>query len=262
VELEVNGQKGTFLIDTGAWELHLTPAFADKCGIQRLAETQTAVFAGGLKAASANAVADRVRLGEFTLRNVPVVIPIGPGGRPVDGIIGTVVLGHFIFSLDYPNGQLVLRRNTQEMSRAVRADADSTGAIRMPFWLAGTHFMYAWGTANGAGPYLFLIDTGMGGGGFDCPDSVIREAKIELPKEGFTGMGGGGEVTVYPFAVDLTLGDAREANVQGLHGAVPPGSEERFGFRTGGLISHAFFRSYVVTFDFGSMVLYMKRAAR
>jgi hypothetical protein len=44
-------------------------------------------------------------------------------------------------------------------------------------------------------------------------------------------------------------------------GAIPPGSEERFGFRMGGLISHAFFRPYAVTFDFLSMTLYLKKAA-
>ncbi len=262
VELEVNGQKGTFLIDTGGWELHIRPAFAEKCGIARLTEPQVATYAGGARAGVAGGMADRVRLGDFVVRHVPVVLPTGPGGQPVDGVIGTVVLSHFIFSLDYPGGQLVLRRKTPEVARAVRAEADAASAVRIPFWFAGTHFMYAWGTANGAGPYLFFIDTGMGGGGFDCPDEVIKAAKIELPKEGLQGMGGGGPVTVYPFRVDLTLGDARELQVPGLHGAIPPGVGSRHGFSTGGLISHAFFRPYVVTFDFTSMTLYMKRTAK
>ena len=73
-------------------------------------------------------------------------------------------------------------------------------------------------------------------------------------------MGGGGRVTVYPFAVDLTLGKARRDKVQGLYGATPPGSEDRLGFRTGGIISHAFFRPFAVTFDFQAMSLYLKKA--
>jgi len=260
VKLTLNGQEGTFLIDTGGWELHVNSSFAEKCGIRPLAEKQTATYAGGKKAALSHALADTVGLGEFRLRNVPVVIPQGPGLGGIDGVIGTVVLYHFLFTLDYPGGQLILRRNTPEISSAVRTEADSAGAFRMPFWLAGDHYVYAWGTVNGAGPYLFLVDTGMGGGGFDCPDYVIKEASIKLPEQGFTGQGGGGPVTVYPFTADLTLGEAREADVRGLHGAIPGDLAERFGFRMGGLISHGFFRPYAVTFDFRSMTLYMKKA--
>jgi hypothetical protein len=261
IKLTVNGQEGTFLIDTGAWELHVMPAFAEKCGLKPLSETQTAVYAGGRQAASANAVADRVRLGEFSLRHVPVVIPQGPRGPfQVDGIVGTVVLYHFLFTLDYPGGRLILRRNTPEVSKTIRAESEAAGAVFVPFWLAGDHYIYAWGTANGAGPFLFFVDTGMGGGGFSCPEYVLKEAKIELPKEGFQGMGGGGPVTVYPFTVDLTLGKARRDKVRGLYGAIPPGSEDRLGFRTGGIISHAFFRPFAVTFDFQAMSLYLKKA--
>jgi hypothetical protein len=73
-------------------------------------------------------------------------------------------------------------------------------------------------------------------------------------------MGGGGPVTVYPFTADLTPGDARRDKVRGLYGALPPGFEERHGFRTGGLISHGFFRPFAVTFDFQAMTIYLKKA--
>ena len=67
---------------------------------------------------------------------------------------------------------------------------------------------------------------------------------------------------MYPINAGLTLGEAKELSVQGLHGAIPPGSEKRFGFRMGGLISHGFFRPYAVTFDFLSMTLYLKKPAK
>jgi hypothetical protein len=260
IKVSVNGQEGQFLIDTGGWDLHVMPAFAAKCGLTPLPEKETGTYAGGRQATSSNAVADRIELGEFSLRNVPIVIPEKAGFLQVDGIVGTVVLYHFLFTLDYPGGRLILRRNTPEMSKDVRADADRSGAVRVPFWLAGDHLMYAWGTVNGTGPYLFLVDTGMAGGGFTCPEFVIKEAHIELPKQGFPGMGGGGPVTVYPFTADLTLGDARRDKVRGLYGALPPGFEERHGFRTGGLISHGFFRPFAVTFDFQAMTIYLKKA--
>jgi hypothetical protein len=260
IKVTVNGQEGRFLIDTGAWELHILPAFAEKCGLKPLAQKQTGVYAGGRQAVSSSSVADRVLLGEFSLRHVPVVLPERAGSPlPIDGIVGTVVLYRFLFTLDYPGGRLVLRRNTAEMSKAVQAESEKAGAFRMPFWLAGDHFIFARGTANGAGPYLFLVDSGMAGGGFSCPEYVVKEAKIELPKQGFQGMGGGGPITVYPFTVDLTLGEARHDKVQGMYGALPPGSEDRQGFRTGGLISHGFFRPFAVTFDFQAMTLYMQK---
>jgi hypothetical protein len=236
------------------------PAFAEKCGLKPFAEKETGTYAGGRQAPSANAVADRVGLGEFLLRNVPVAIPDRAGPLKVDGIVGTVVLYHFLFTLDYPGGRLILRRNTPQASKAVRTEAEGSGAVRLPFWLAGDHLVYAWGTVNGSGPYLFLVDTGMAGGGFTCPEFVVKEAHIELPKQGFQGMGGGGPITVYPFTADLTLGEARRDKVRGLYGALPPGFEDRQGFRMGGLISHGFFRPFAVTFDFREMLIYLKRA--
>ena len=263
IKVTVNGQEGRFLIDTGAWELHVLPAFAEKCGLKPLAQKQTGVYAGGRQGASSSSVADRVLLGEFSLRHVPVVLPERAGSPlPIDGIVGTVVFYRFLFTLDYPGGRLVLRRNTAEMSKAVQAESEKAGAFRMPFWLAGDHFIFARGTANGAGPYLFLVDSGMAGGGFSCPEYVVKEAKIELPKEGFQGMGGGGPITVYPFTVDLTLGEARHDKVRGMYGALPPGSGDRLGFRTGGLISHGFFRPFAVTFDFQTMTLYLQKPAQ
>jgi hypothetical protein len=263
IKVTVNGLEGRFLIDTGGWELHVMPAFAEKCGLKPLTENQIGTYAGGRRAVSANSVADRVLLGEFALRNVPVVIPErARSPLPIDGIVGTVVLYRFLFTLDYPGGRLLLRRNAPESSKAVAIESTAAGAIRVPFWLAGAHFIFARGTANGAGPYLFLVDSGMAGGGFSCPEYVVKEAKIELPKEGFQGMGGGGPVTVFPFMVNLTLGEARHDDVRGLYGALPPGFDDRLGFRTGGIISHGFFRPFAVTFDFQAMTLYLKKAVQ
>ncbi len=221
--------------------------------------SQTRIYAGGRQGSTQQAVADRVQLGEFSLRNVPVVIAEQIGPLPVDGVIGTVVLYHFLFTLDYPGSRLVLRRNSPEASRSVRIEAESAGAAVVPFWLAGDHYIHAWGKVNGKGPYLLLVDTGMAGGGFSCPEYVVKEAGIEISKEGFQGVGGGGPITVYPFTANLSLGDARRDNVQGFYGAIPAGSEERLGFRTGGIISHGFFREFSVTFDFRAMTLYLNR---
>ena len=71
-------------------------------------------------------------------------------------------------------------------------------------------------------------------------------------------MGGGGPVTVTPFTIkSLTLGGARQSDVTGMFGAFPMASEYAHGFRIGGIISHAFFRPYALTFDFDRMRLYL-----
>ncbi|MBU0718495.1 MAG: hypothetical protein KJ749_09630, partial [Planctomycetes bacterium] len=70
------------------------------------------------------------------------------------------------------------------------------------------------------------------------------------------GMGGGGPVRVTPFTVDeLALGSARQSDIRALFAAGSAGSEYRMGFRIGGVVSHAFFRGYALTFDFERMQL-------
>ena len=261
IEITVNGQKGIFLIDTGALDLHINPNFAEKCGIKPLGETQIGTFAGGRQAALNSGVANSVQLGDFSILNVPVTLPEkGQGLFGVDGIIGTAALYHFKFTLDYPGGKLILQRYPADASSKSLAESDLEGYIQIPFWMVGDHFIIARGTANGAGPYLFIVDTGMAGAGFSCQKYLIDEAKIEVSKQGFQGMGGGGPITIYPFMVNLSLGDAHNDNVRGFFGAMPFDSENRFGFRTGGIISHGFFRPFSVTFDFQNMNMYLKKA--
>jgi hypothetical protein len=77
-----------------------------------------------------------------------------------------------------------------------------TGAVKVPFWLAGDHFMVAHGTVNQSSPKLFLVDTGMAGGGFTCSEATLQEAGIELDEsQAREGIGGGGKVKLIPFTV-------------------------------------------------------------
>jgi predicted aspartyl protease len=241
---------------------------ADK--LRRLAEKlgeQTATYAGGRQAKTYQGIVDKVEVGDFIVKNVPVHINDSPKGmsrifgQDISGVIGTVFLYHFLFTLDYPGGNLVLERLTEDNSANLSRAAQSEGFIQIPFWMAGDHFMVAWGTINEK-PILFFIDTGMAGGGFTCTESMLKEAGIQLPEQGGTGIGGGGQVSVKVIQADLTLGAARENNVRGFYGALPPGPETRHGFRLGGLISHGFLRPYRVIFDFKSMTLYLERTQK
>ncbi len=258
IMLSVNGQEVMFLIDTGGWELGIDEELAQELGIQFLGE-QTATFAGGKTATTYQGILDSVKAGSFTVRNVPVNISQAPKRaaqmfqQPIRGVVGTCFLYHFIFTLDYPGGKLVLKK------RAAGSGKKKVPGINMPFWMAGDHIMVAWGTVNNGRAKLFFIDTGLAGGGFTGTESTIREANIKLG-EALSGMGGGGAVQVRPFQVErLTLGKAEERDIPGLFGALPPDFENRFGFNIGGIISHGFFRAYRVTFDFDTMTLTLDR---
>lgn len=269
VKVCINGSDTVnFFIDTGGAELIIDIEFAKEIGTQDFG-AQMGMYAGGMKALFYHGRIDSLKMGNFTIKNIPVHIssvrrfsePVF-GGMRVDGIIGTVLLYHFISTLDYAKGQLVLQIKTPENSDMLANTAKTEGYIEVPFWMAGDHYMVAQGRANKGKPVMFFVDTGLAGGGFVASDSLIQEAGIELQHDqAGEGIGGGGKVTVIPFKVDrLSLGDAVEHNIQGLNTPGPFGLENTFGFRIGGIISHQFFRPYTFTLDFDKMKYYLCRS--
>lgn len=268
IEVRVNGSEPVlFLIDTGAPETVLDPEFASKVNAERFGKT-TGTFAGGKKADVEHGRIESITIGDFTIKNVPIGMlntkQFGPifGGKEIEGIIGTTLLSHFLNTLDYVQGTLILRKKTPEILAKLEAQAGSNQAISMPFWMAGDHIMVAWGTLNKSKPMLFFVDTGLAGGGFTASEKTLKEAHVvvDSSKAG-EGIGGGGKVRIVPILVpELTLGDAREENIAGFVG--DSSLEDRFGFRIGGLISHQFFRPYALTFDFIKMRLFLERKKR
>jgi len=266
VRLSVNGSEDVFfIIDTGASEVYLDPDFADRVGAVRFGATQGS-FAGGKPAAVQHARIDSLRLGDVDVRNVPVVLlPTGPfamatGGLRIEGVIGTVLFYHFAATLDYPKGELVLRRRTAKVREELDKQAKTPGTQIVPFWMAKRHFMVAWGEVNNRERCLMFVDTGLAGGGFLCPESTLKAAAIDISGlPSFEGMGGGGPIKITPFKVDtLSLGDVVQRNVMGSFGGFPPSTEyDDTGFRIGGIISHTFFRPFALTFDFDRMQLYL-----
>jgi predicted aspartyl protease len=264
VRVYVNGGKEvTFFLDTGAPEVILDADFARELAIP-LFGSEEGTFAGGKRASVGFGRIDSLTLGGWVIRNVPVgtlntrALSKVLGAERVDGAIGTVLFYHFLTTLDYPRGELVLRRNTGEKRRPSEADRD--GGVVVPFWMAGDHFMVAWGRVERREPVLLFVDTGLAGAGVNLTQAVRKDAGIRLLEDQATeGVGGGGKVRSVPFVVkELSLGGAREENVRGLYDG-PFRWENTFGFRLGGMIGHQFFRSYATTFDFTSMRLTLKR---
>jgi predicted aspartyl protease len=253
ISARINGHEEIFLlIDTGGGELILDPALADSLGVARFGKS-AGIFAGGGKGELEHAKVDSVTIGDCEVRNVPVNLidtskfsAIG-GGRRVGGVLGAIFLYHFRATLDYPGGKLVLgRRGGQPV-----AAADT--ATRVPFWLAADHLIVARGRVN-QHETMLLVDTGLAGGGFACPQSTIERAGIKLSGQSLEGQGGAGKVSVRPFVLsELALGERVRKNITGFAGAFPESVEHACGFRIGGLVSHGFFRDSRVTFDFERM---------
>jgi hypothetical protein len=205
-----------------------------------------------------------VRLGGFTVHDVPVAMINARQferavGHRVDGVLGTVLLYHFLATIDYPRGELVLRRRGAAALRRVEADASARTATVVSFWLAGDHFMFAPGRVNGRPPVLLFVDTGLAGGGFVASDSAARAFGVDLSNvTRGAGVGGAGPVDVTWFTVDsIAVGDVVARGVRGALGQFA--FRQSFGFDAGGIVSHAVFRPYAITFDFDGMRLFLER---
>lgn len=266
IEVRVNGSAPVFfIIDTGASDIVLDTEFADSITVRRFG-ADSATFAGGRRASVEHGAVDSVTLGGLTVRDVPVEILStrrfsgAAGGRRVSGILGTTFLYHFIATLDYPGGRLVLRPRTEAALREVERSAAADSSWAIPFWMSGDHFMVARGRMNASPPLLWFIDTGLAGAGFTCPASTIEAAGVDLSKApSFQGQGGGGAVTVTPFVVDsLSLGPAVRRGITAFFGPFPPTLEMGQGYRIAGLLSHGFLRPYRLTMDFTGMRYFLR----
>ena len=255
VSISVNGSAPVPAhLDTGAPVLGLDPAYAASVGV-----TQVAPGWGR---------ADRVTLGDTEIRNVPVSLApaslgnlSAPDGQADHGVIGTGLLSQFLFTMDYAGAALELRRPAPApVGQAGDLSADT---VTMPIWMAGDHFIVAWGSINSRDPRLLIVDTAGENTGLVLTEAEAAAAGIALDKKQGRRVRAGivnGQaryVTSYQFTVDrLVLGAAVNFDVPG--GAITPLVPPSFGFVTGGSVSHSFFLPYAATYDFSSMRLSLR----
>ena len=267
IKMKINGREAEFLIDTGGAELGLDSEWAKELGVEKAGKI-TVNFAGGVKGEINLGLANEAEIGGFKIKNVPVTLDsmdmtARMFKRPIKGVVGTVFLYHFLSTLDYPAGKLVLRKRTAENSALLAKDHQRGGAYEMPFWLAGQHVIVAKGSVNDSPEYLFFLDTGMGGGGLAVSPEFAAEAKIPIPKDEGRGIGGSGRAVPFKPIVgdEVRLGQASERNIRGACGGLHTNDEYRskMGFRIVGIISHEFFKPYRLTFDFEAMKAYLAK---
>jgi predicted aspartyl protease len=267
IEAKLNGRPVNLVIDTGAAELYIDPDVAKKAKVPQFGSVTRKGYAGGLKATTGQGRVNSVTLGKTTIRNIPVQIlntrrfSGAVQGKRVDGVLGTSPLSHFLWTLDFPKGELVLRPKTKDQVRPFEELVKKGQGTSMPFWMAGDHFIVTWGKVYQSQPLLFFVDTGLAGGGFVCPSSTLKDAGIKVPQGSeVEGIGGGGTLKAVPFTVPyLSLGGVEAHDIQAFLGVFPPTLEYGEGFRIAGLVSHEFFRPYALTFDFQGMRLFVTR---
>lgn len=264
VKVSVNDSEPlNFVIDTGADEVIINFEAAVKLRLGIFGETE-GTFAGGQKAPVIQGFIDSLKIGNLQVSNLPVRIVklnhISPiFGIPISGVIGTVLFYHFITTIDYPNGQLVLHKKTKENLEKIENQLKPKSSV-FPFWMAGKHIVVAWGKINKGRPMLFFVDTGLAGGGFTASKEVLEEAGVAIDfGKASKGIGGAGQVTAVPILInELALGNKSVKNVRGTYIENAPLRGSLFGFKIEGLISHTFFRTFAVTFDFEKMRMFLE----
>jgi predicted aspartyl protease len=264
VNVRVNdGKEVTFFIDTGGSEVTLDTEFAKELGVPHFGEVE-GTFSGGQHTQVQLGRIESLTVGDWTVKNVPTaMLPLrqlseGLGVKQINGVIGTTLFYHFLATMDYPQGELVLRRKD---ARSLEEFRKSPGKrVTVPIWMASDHFMVGWGRVETLPPTLLFIDTGLTGAGVKLAESVIKEAGIKLEENrAAEGAGGGGTLKIVPYTVhQISLGDIKEENVQGVYDGPFPW-ENMFGFHLAGMVGHEFFRPDAVTFDFQNMQIFLQR---
>src|SRR3954471_19892534 len=264
VDVRVNGGNAvTFFIDTGGSEVTLDTDFAKELGVPQFGAVE-GTFSGGQHTEVNLGRIESFTLGEWTVKNVPTaMLPLrqlseGFGVKQINGIVGTTLFYHFLTTMDYPQGELVLRR--KDAKSLEEFQAQSAGKrVTVPIWMASDHFMVGWGCVETLPPTLLFVDTGLMGAGVKLAESVINEAGIKLEQNKATkGAGGAGTLKIVPYTVhQLSFGDIKEENVPGLYDGPFPW-ENMFGFHLAGMVGHDFFKPYAVTFDFQNMQIFLQ----
>ena len=265
VNVRVNGGKEvTFFIDTGGSEVTLDTEFAKELGVPQFAAVR-GTFSGGQHTEVQLGRIESLTVGDWTVKNLPIaMLPLrqlseGLGVKQINGIIGTTLFYHFLTTMDYPHGELVLRRKDARSLEEFKARSSGKRTV-VPIWMASDHFMVGWGRVETLPPTLLFVDSGLVGAGVKLAESVIKEAGIKLQENKATeGAGGGGKLKIVPYTVhQLSFGDIREENVPGLYDGPFPW-ENMFGFHLAGMIGHDFLKPYAVTFDFQNMQTFLQR---
>ena len=246
----------TFIVDTGGVNL-MTPALASSLGLSIVGHTE-ARGAGAETMPSGFTKVRRLALGEATIANPTfVTLPLdrlnNTEGVPLIGMVGYETFRRFVTRIDYGAKVLTLIDP--------KAFDPKTAGAAIPIAFNGNAVIVA-GTYAGI-PAKFQIDTGSRSSlTVDAPFAEKNALRSRAAKvvEGIAGWGTGGPSREYSFHGDtLTIGPVS------VSGMVTGLSEDKAGAfadpTIGGNIGGGILKQFVVTFDYGHRIMYLKRAA-
>jgi len=262
------GKKMYVIIDTGGEAFYLDWEVADSLGIKPIEKVKDEGFAGGKETEVGFAKADSLKIGDVTLKSIPVMLTsikrvsevLTNGKYPISGILSTGELRQFLSTIDYTNGKLILRPKTEEGKLSLERDLKGKRVTKIPFALGLTHFMVVKAIVNGKYPLNLFVDSGL----------ADSEASVTFPKQTLNYLGipipdteilpenlggpGGGEFPVGRFAIDeLEIDLLVQEDIKGVYGVFPPSIYWASEFIIDGIVSHNFLKKYSWTIDFSRM---------
>src|SRR5262249_25686512 len=96
-----------------------------------------------------------------TVSAVPVIVAKWKVlGQSTDGVITTQMLKQFLSTVDYDRKRITLRERSPR-GRSQLEGALGPSPIEMPFFMSGTHLMFAKGTVAGHEGLNLLLDSGL-----------------------------------------------------------------------------------------------------
>lgn len=163
VDLEVDGRTVSLVLDTGGDRLYLDRDIYASLGLVTLTTRQARyAYTGGETVEEPLGVAGSVGLGGVTLTNVPVVGATWKAlGQTSDGVLTTQILKQFLSTVDYDNRRITLRERTPEALAELLQTFGDDPPVRAPFFMTGTHLMYAKGSLNGHEGINYFMDSGL-----------------------------------------------------------------------------------------------------
>ena len=178
VDLEVNGQTVSLILDTGGDRLYLDKDIYAGLGLTTLANREARyAYTGGQTVEEPLGVAETVTMGDVTLTNIPVVGATWKAlGQTSDGVLTTQMLKQFLSTMDYDNSRITLRERTPEALAQVMATFEDTPPVEVPFFMTATHLMFAKGSLNGHAGINYFMDSGLA---MSMPMIVVDET-VEL----------------------------------------------------------------------------------
>jgi len=179
----INGHRVNFILDTGGDRMYLDEGLAEPLGIKVVTTRRSRyAYTAGETVEEPLGVADKVQMGEVTLRNVPVIVAKWKArGVKSDGVVTLQMLKQFLTTVDYNNKRITLRERSEKGRRQLLATYGGQGPYELRFFMTGTHLMFAKGEVNGHTGMNLLLDSGLA---LSMPMVILNETAdvLGLPR--------------------------------------------------------------------------------